>query len=176
MQKGDSVGEIGVNMPSCYIGASDLVPGFFPPLQDSRSFGNCTLSIGDTKLKWTAPALEIALCQSGRPGRDGRGPKPGIRAGQPLSPRPRPLLSAWAQSRTGTPDAEDGRGQSSGPGCEAHDAPSHAALCSALAIPASPSPGDWSVVSAPTRSPLCGLPRLIGSRLSQESVHNRNVE
>ena len=170
MQKGDSVGEIGVNMPSCYIGASDLVPGFLPPLQDSRSFGNCTLSIGDTKLKWTAPALEIALCQSGRPGRDGRGPKPGIRAGQPLSPRPRPLLSAWAQSRTGTPDAEDGRGQSSGPGCEDRASSSLAARQSA------PSSGNWSMVSAPTHSPLCGLPRLIGPPLSQQSVHNRNAE
>ena len=124
---------------------------------DSASFGDCTLSIGASRAGRT-------WAEARNPGRS------------PLSPRPRPLLSAWAQSRTGTPDAEDGRGQSSGPGCEAHDAPFHAALCSALAIPASPSPGDWSVVSAPTRSPLCGLPRLIGFRLSQESVHNRNAE
>ena len=61
----ESVSEIGVNEASCYIGASNLIPVFLPPLQGSRSFGNCTLSIGDTGPKWTAPALGIALCQSG---------------------------------------------------------------------------------------------------------------
>ena len=40
-----------------------------------------------------------------------------------------------------------------------------------MAIPASVSPGDWSMASAPTRSPLRGLPRLIESQPSQESVN-----
>ena len=35
-------------------------------------------------------------------------------------------------------------------------------------MPASP-PGDGSMVSAPTRSPPCGLPRLMEALLSQES-------
>ncbi len=39
-----------------------------------------------------------------------------------------------------------------------------------------PSPGGWSMVSAPTRAPPCRLPQLIGARLSQVSVHNRNAE
>ena len=43
---GDSVAEIGVNGASCYIGASNPIPVLVPLLQDSRSFGNCTLSIG----------------------------------------------------------------------------------------------------------------------------------
>ena len=76
--------------------------------------------------------------------------------------------------RTGTPDATGERGRSSGRGCEAHYAPSPAARWSRTAIPALPSPGDLSMVSAPTCSPLCGLPRLIGSRPSQESVNKRN--
>ena len=50
-------------------------------------------------------------------------------------------------------------------------AASPAARWSRTAIPALPSPGDQSMVSAPTCSPLCGLPRLIGSRPSQESVN-----
>ena len=40
-----------------------------------------------------------------------------------------------------------GRGRSCGPGCEARAAPSPAGRRSALAIPASPQPGDWSVGS-----------------------------
>ena len=118
---------------------------------DSASFGHCTLSISGYGT--------ARMCTEAR--------NPGRLA---FSPRPRPLLSAWAQPRTGTPDDAGGRGRSSGPGCADRAAPSPAARRSA------PSPGDWSMVSAPTRSPLCGLPRLIGSLLSQESVHNRNSE
>ena len=94
----------------------------------------------------------------------------GRRFREPLNPRPRPPQAAWAQLRTGPPDAEGGRGRSSGQGCEDRASSSLAARQSA------PSSGDWSMVSAPTRSPLCGLPRLIGPPLSQESVHNRNAE
>ena len=175
-RSGDSLAEIGVNGAACYIGASNLIPGFLPPLLDNRSYGNCRSAIVETGAKWTVPALEIALCQSAVAGRRECVPKLGIRAGHSFSPRPRPPLAAWARLRTGPPDAAGGLGRSSGPGCAAHAAPSLAARRSRTAIPASPSPGDWSMVSAPTRSPPCGLPRLIGARLSQESVHNRNAE
>ena len=75
----ESVAEIGVNEASCYIGASNLIPVFLPPLQGSRSFGNCRIAIGETGVKWTVPALEIALCQSGPPERAdvGRSPESG---------------------------------------------------------------------------------------------------
>ena len=114
---GDSVAEIELNEAVCHIAASNLIPGFLPRSWGSRSFGNCTLSIGDIGPKWTMPALEIALCQSGRPGRDGREPKPGILAGQPLSLRPRPPQTAWAKPRTGMLAAADGRVRSCGQGC-----------------------------------------------------------
>ena len=89
---------------------------------------------------------------------------------EPLSLRPRASLSAWAQPPTGTPDAEDGRGRSSGRGCEAHAAPSPAPLRSALA------PGDWSVDSPVGAShpahPASG--RLMGQVL-RSSVSGRDV-
>ena len=157
----DSVAEIGVSGVSCHIVVSNSIPGFLPPLLDNRSYGNCRSAIGETGAKWTAPALEIALCQSAVTGRRECVPKLGIRAGHSFSPRPRPPQAAWAQPRTGTPDAAGGSGRSSGPGCEDRASSSLAARQSA------PSSGDWSMVSAPTRSPLCGMPRLIGARLSQ---------
>ena len=78
-----SVAEIGVNGASCYVGASNLIPALVPPLPDSRNFGNCRSAIVETGAKWTAPALEIALCQSAVSGRRACAPKPGFRAGQP---------------------------------------------------------------------------------------------
>ena len=147
-RSGDFVADIGMIAAVCHIGASNPIPVLVPPLQGSRSFGNCTLSISGYGM--------ARMCTEAR--------NPGRLA---FSPRPRPLLSAWAQPRTGMPDDAGGRGRSSGPGCADRAAPSPAARRSA------PSPGDWSMVSAPTRSSLCGLPRLIGSLLSQESVHNR---
>ena len=139
---GDSVAEIGVNGASCHIGASNLIPQLLRPLQDSRRYESGQ--------------------DAGGGEHDGGGELKVRRwFHELLSLYPRPPQAASAQLRTGTPDAADGRGRSSGPGCAAH---------------AGPSPGDWSMVSAPTRSPLCGLPRLIGSLVSQESVHNRNAE
>ena len=72
--------------------------------------------------------------------------KAGIRAWL-LSLRPLGPRAAWAQPGTGPPDAEDGHGRSCGRGCVGHAASSPAALGSTSAIPASPSPGDWSVDS-----------------------------
>ena len=72
----DSVAEIEVNEAVCYIAASNLIPGFLPPLLDNRSFGNCILAIRGIGWEWTVPALRIALCQSGvgtgRTGAEGR--------------------------------------------------------------------------------------------------------
>ena len=165
-----SVAEIGVNGASCYVGASNLIPALVPPLPDSRSFGNCRSAIVETGAKWTAPALEIALCQSGRPGRDGREPKPRSRGREPLSLRPRTPPAAPAQPRTGAPDAAGERGRSFGPGCEARAAPPPAARRSA------PSPGDCSMVSAPTLSlsAVCRDSSDRGSRKRVCTIATRN--
>ena len=165
-----SVAEIGVNGASCYVGASNLIPALVPPLPDSRNFGNCRSAIVETGAKWTAPALEIALCQSAVSGRRACAPKPGFRAGQPVSPRPRPSPTAPAQPRTGAPDAAGERGRSFGPGCEARAAPPPAARRSA------PSPGDCSMVSAPilSLSAVCRASSDRGSRKRVCTIATRN--
>ena len=65
--------------------------------------GASVAEIGVNEASYTGQSQlwKLHLCNRGS--RDG--PKPGIRAGQPLSLRPRPQLAAWVQSRTGTPAA-----------------------------------------------------------------------
>ena len=100
------------------------------------------------------------------------GPKPTpIRAEHSLSRFPCLPQTKWTRHRTGTHDAVGGRGRSCGRGCADRAAAFPAPRRSMPAIPASPSPGDWSMVSAPTRSPLCGLLRFNGPRHSQKSVN-----
>ena len=167
---GDSVAGIGVNRAVCHIGASNPISGApststgqsqLWKLQkcnrrnraevDSASFENCTLSIGRG---------------DGTNGR--RRAESG--AGQPLTPRPRPPQAAPAQPRTGAPDAAGERGGSFGPGCEACAAPPPAARRSA------PSPGDCSMVSAPTLSlsAVCRDSSDRGSRSRVCTIATRN--
>ena len=167
---GDSVAGIGVNRAVCHIGASNPIPVLLPPLLDSRSFGNCRSAIGGIGPKWTAPALRIALCQSGvgtgRTGDEGRNPGPVSRSLPILALRRR----LRRKPRTGAPDATGERGRSFGPGCEARAAPPPAARRSA------PSPGDCSMVSAPTLSlsAVCRDSSDRGSRSRVCTIATRN--
>ena len=63
--------------------------------------------------EWTAPATKVNKMQVGLADVMKSRVGAGIRAGRPLTPRPRAPLVAWAKPRTGPPDAEDGRGRSS---------------------------------------------------------------
>ncbi len=135
---GGSVAEIGVYGVVCYIGVSNSIPVLLPPLQDSASYGSGQNAGRRIEQHWTVAATRVDKMPVGFAYVMVSSLKAGIRAGRPLSLHPLGPRAAWAQPRTGTPDAEGGHGRSCGPGCEARAAPSPAGRRSVLAIPASP--------------------------------------
>ena len=105
----DSVAEIGTSGPSCHIGVSNSTPVLLPPLQDSASYGSGQNAGGQVGWGWTVAATKVDKVPVGFADVMESRVEAGIRAGRPLSLRPRPPMAAWAQPRTGMPDAEGRR-------------------------------------------------------------------